>query len=61
MYLNLYYDPRCSNVFTLVDGPIDWKKRENERNKERREILRNFFFKLWIYDNTFTGDLENTE
>ena len=19
------------------------------------------FFKLWMYDNTFTGDLENTE
>ena len=38
MYLNLYYDPSCSNVFTMVDGLIDWKKKENERNKERKEI-----------------------
>ena len=30
--------PAVAMFFTLVDGPIDWKKRENERNKERKEI-----------------------
>jgi len=36
-----------------------WTTREGPEMKE----LKNFFlfFKLWKYDNTFIGDLENTE